>query len=364
MSFDEKPLPDFHPPRKLRAAIERRRALLALADDAVPPEIALLDRIMGVAITHLVAAAARLRIADHLAVAPRTAPELAGLTGAEPHAIERTLRALAAFGVFQVDPSGRFAENRVSFALRSDHPSRSREQAMMWALHVCGEAWRDFERMPRSTESAFERATGTPIWDWLDLHEGDREIVAEAFSGRTAFEASGIVLSYPFGEVRRVCDVAGGRGLLLSEVLARKSWLTGVFQERASMLESARALFAARGVTDRVELVAGDYFAAVPGGCDAYLLKNVLHSHDDERVHRVLEVCRAAMGRKSRLVVIEPFLEKGSPYDLLADAARMVFDGGRERTQAEWRALLEAAGFRIGRVSDLVTTGMIEAILR
>jgi hypothetical protein len=337
---------------------------MALADDAVPPEIALLDRIMGVAMTHLVAAAARLRIADHLADGPRTADELAALTGAEAGAIARTVRALAAFGVFQVTPDGRFAENRVAYALRSDHPSRSREQAMLWALHVCGEAWRDFEIRIRSTESAFERVHGTSFWDWLDLRDEDRAIVAEAIMGRTAFEASGIALSYPFAEVRRVCDVAGGRGLVLSEILVRRTELEGVLFERTAMLDSARALFVERGVADRIELVAGDYFASVPTGCDAYLLKGVLHSYDDEKCARILAVCRAAMKPKNRLLLIEPFLDKESPYDVLSDASRMVLDGGRERTQSEWTALLERAGFRTGRVSDLVTTGMIEAVLK
>ena len=364
MSFGPKRLPDLHPPRKLRAAIEKRRMLMALADDAVPPEIALLDRIMGVAMTHLVAAAARLRIADHLVDGPRTAEDLAKLSGAETGALDRTLRALAAFGVFQTTPDGRFAENRVAFALRSDHPSRSREQAMLWAMHVCGEAWRDFERTFRSTEGAFERAHGVSLWQWLDLRDEDRAIVAEAITGRTAFEASGIALSYPFAEARRVCDVAGGRGLVLSEILVRKTDLAGVLFERATMLDSARALFAERGVADRVELVAGDYFESIPADCDAYLLKGVLHSYDDERCARILAVCRAAMRPKNRLLLIEPFLDKESPYDVLSDAARMVLDGGRERTQDEWTALLERAGFRVGRVSDLVTTGMIEAVLR
>jgi hypothetical protein len=113
-----------------------------------------------------------------------------------------------------------------------------------------------------------------------------------------------------------------------------------------------------------VEVIAGDYFESVPSGCDAYLLKGVLHSYDDDRCGRILAVCRAAMRPKNRLILIEPFLDKESPYDVLSDAARMVLDGGRERTQDEWTVLLERAGFRIGRVSDLVTTGMIEAVLR
>ncbi len=89
MTFGPFALPGQLPPKKLRAALMKRRCLQSLADDAVPPEIAILDRILGVAYTQLVAAAARLRTADHLA----------SRTGGNPDALARTMRALCAIGV-------------------------------------------------------------------------------------------------------------------------------------------------------------------------------------------------------------------------------------------------------------------------
>jgi O-methyltransferase domain len=363
MNFGPTRLPSQLPPIKLRAALVKRRQLQSLADDAVPPEIALLDRILGVAYTQLVAAAARLRMADHLAGAPRTVDELAALTGAHRDALARTMRALCAIGVFEHLADGRFGQNRVSFALRSDHPSRSRDYALLWATQALGAAWGDFDRTLRNGESAFERMNGADMWQWFDVHPGERELFAEAIAGRTAFEAPSIARAYPFGETNRVCDVGGGSGLLLSEVLLTKSYLRGVLFERPGVLDLARKLLSDRGVADRVELVAGDYFASVPMGCDAYLLKGVLHAWDDARCLRILGNCRAAMKPGNRVIVIDAFLDKGNPYDVFSDAQMMVVgSGGRERTQREIEQLLEASRFRPNRVFDLVTTGVVEGV--
>jgi O-methyltransferase domain len=365
MSFGRGRLPNQPPPKQLRACLVKRRQLQSLADDAVPPEIALLDRILGVAYTQLVAAAARLSVADHVKDAPAAVEELARATGAEPDALARTMRALCAIGVFERLEDGRFGQNRVSSALRSDHPSRSREYALLWASRALGEAWGDFERTARTGQSAFERVNGADLWTWLDVHPDDRELFAQAIAGRTSFEAPSIARAYPFAEIGRVCDVAGGCGLLLSEVLLTKGYLRGVLFDRPGVLDAARKLLTDRGVADRAELVAGDYFESVPAGCDAYLLKGVLHGWDDARCGRILRNCRAAMRPGNRVLVIDAFLDKGNPYDVLSDANMMVTgSGGRERTQAEIVQLLEAAGFRANRIFDLVTTGVVEGVAR
>lgn len=341
----------------------KRRQLQSLADDAVPPEIALLDRILGVAYTQLVAAAARLRVADHVANTALRADELAARTGTNPDALARTMRALCAIGVFEQTADGCFAQNRVSYALRSDHPSHSREYAMLWATPALGQAWGDFERLLAGGEAAFARVHGAGLWDWFDVHPAERELFTQAIAGRTAFEAPSIARAYPFGEVQRVCDVAGGAGILLSEVLLTKSYLHGVLFERPTVLGLARKLFADRGVADRVELVGGDYFESVPTGCQAYLLKGVLHGWGDAQCLRILRTCREAMKPGNRAIVVDAFLDKGNPYDVLSDAHMMVVGtGGRERTQQEIVQLLQATGFRPGRVFDLVTTGVVEGV--
>src|SRR5919197_3805494 len=108
-------------------ALALRRGLLALADAAVPPQLVLFERGAGIAATELLPAAARLRVADHLAAGPRTALELARACGADEDALFRALRALAALGVFRLRADGRFENNRLSAAMRSDVEGTMRE---------------------------------------------------------------------------------------------------------------------------------------------------------------------------------------------------------------------------------------------
>lgn len=362
MTFGPTRLPDQLPPIKLRAALVKRRQMQTFADDAVPPEVAILDRILGVAYTQLVAAAAKLRIADHVADAPRTVDELAAITGADRGALERALRALVGIGVFQRGDDGRIAQNRVSYALRSDHPSRSREYAMLWAGPALGAAWGDFGETVRSGAAAFERVHGVAPSAWMDAHPADRDVHDEAVAGRHAFDAPGIARGYPFDAGLRVCEVGGGRGIVLSEILVAKTYLHGVFVERATVLDSARRLFQERGVAERVDLVAGDALSGLPTNCQTYLLTGVLSACDDARALRILQACRAAMRRGHRVVVIDALLDKGNPYDYIDDVQRLVMTGGRQRTQAELARLLARAGFEKNRVLDLVTTGAMEGI--
>ena len=70
---------------------------------------------------------------------------------------------------------------------------------------------------------------------------------------------------------------------------------------RASQLiAEARSHIAAVGIADRCELLAGDFFAAVPAGGDAYVLKRVLHDWDDARTIAILQNCYRAMLPKGR----------------------------------------------------------------
>jgi len=117
----------------------------------------------------------------------------------------------------------------------------------------------------------------------------------------------------------------------------------------SAMLESAR-------VADRCERVAGDFFADVPAAADTYLLKSVLHDWDDERCALILANCRRAMAPGARVLVIERIATVragNSPLDqsvARADLNMLVSLGGRERTEAEYRALFDAAALEIKEI--------------
>jgi hypothetical protein len=105
-------------------------------------------------------------------------------------------------------------------------------------------------------------------------------------------------------------------------------------------------------VADRVQVVGGDFFAAVPAGGDAYALGAVLYDWDDEQCVAILGNCRRAMGEGGRLLVAEIVIPPGDGphYGKVLDLNIMVVFGGRARTEDEHRLLLEAAGLRLSRV--------------
>jgi SAM-dependent methyltransferase len=156
--------------------------------------------------------------------------------------------------------------------------------------------------------------------------------------------------------LKSVVDIGGGEGKLLTALLAANPHMKGVLFEQARVIEKARNRIAVAGMAARCDAVAGDFFAAIPRGGDAYILSRVLHDWEDARAMEILQNCRAAMAPGARLLLIErvvPARIKPTPAMraiAASDVHMMVMNGGQERTEAHYRALLEAAGLTLTRI--------------
>ena len=307
---------------------------------------------------------ARLGVADLLEKEPLSADEIAAQTGTNPDAMARTLRALVYTGVFSRRPDGKFENNRLSRALLDEDDS-CRAFAIYFASKSNQNAWADFGETLRTGKNAFDRVHGSSIWDWFDAHPEERETFARGMMSITIGEAAGIATTYPFGEAQKVCDVGGGRGTLLSEILLHHPKVQGILVDAPGVLESAKSLLDARGVRDRATLAAGSFFDAVPRGADVYVLKTVLHDWDDERSKKILSVVRSAMEPGARLVLADFIVEADcDDYTVMIDMHMMLVCGeGRERSRADFERLLGATGFRMQRVLTTSTgMGIIEGV--
>jgi hypothetical protein len=347
------------PPRFLvRIVLGLRRWLLWLANALVPPQLPLFELASGVSRTQMLAAVAQLRIADLLADGPLGADELAARTHRNPDALHRTMRALATIGVFTLRADGRFANNHVSSGLLSDRPGSSRHFAEYFGSASNVRAWSDFARTLETGKNAFERVHGTSVWDWFDAHPEERGTFAAAMSSMTTLDAPGVAAAYPFSEVKRVCDVAGNRGALLAEILAKHRHLRGVLFDNAGVIATAPELLGPRGVAERVELSSGSFFEQIPQGCDAYLLKNILHDWDDQRSLTILRNCRRAMQPGHRLLLVELVVERDEADGIgpLSDVQMMIVCGeGRERSRDDFARLFRETGFELRRVVPTAT---------
>jgi hypothetical protein len=364
LKLDEKPFPNAPPPFAIRMAIGLRRFLLGLADKLSPAEVAMFELTTGVANTALVGAIARYDIADLLEErGALDASEIASARGLDEDAVHRTMRAAANMGIFEMSSDGRFANTRLSRTLCSGRLLRTREWALYFASKSNCAAWHDYARTLETGESAFGRVHGMNVWDWFDAHPEEREMFAHCMMGLTTMDAPAIASLYPFSEVKRLCDVGGGRGTLLSEILVRHPHIHGVLCDGAGVIESAKPLLEARGVASRVTLSPGSFFEEVPSGCDAYLTKNILHDWNDETSKKILSVIRKAMKPGQRMLLCESLVEKNSREIIgtRADLQMMIAcEDGRERSRDELFGLLEATGFRRGRVFPFPTVSVVE----
>jgi ubiquinone/menaquinone biosynthesis C-methylase UbiE len=205
----------------------------------------------------------------------------------------------------------------------------------------------------REDGTAFERVHGMPIWRYYAENPEISALFGEAMTNLTTIANLGVLGDYQFAPFRCAIDVGGGHGSFLCAILDHHPDARAVLFDRPSVVaEAERAGFIMRHQT-RLELVGGDFFEAVPGEGDLYLLKLVLHDWDDERSQNILNNIRRVIDPSGRLVVVEAVLPPMNEPHIspLIDLNMMVMTGGVERTEVEYRDLLAKSGFRLNRVT-------------
>lgn len=149
-------------------------------------------------------------------------------------------------------------------------------------------------------------------------------------------------------------DVGGGTGLYSIAFLQRYSELRAIVFDRPAVLKVAAEFASQYGVADRLECVPGDMFAdALPAGCDAILLSNVLHDWDVAECAGLVAKCAKTLPRRGRLLIHDVFLSddhSGPLYPALFSVALMVMTEGRNYSGEEYKAWLTAAGLTPGEV--------------
>lgn len=317
---------------------------------------ALLGLVSGFHVSRALYVAARLRLCDLLANGARSSDELARETGSDPFALLRILRLLATAGVVTVDESRQVALTPLGETLRTDAPRSLRGWVLGQLGDQCYRAWGEILHSVATGGIAFDHAFGTDVWSHRAAHPADGLEFDEAMVSYVAVTNEAVIASGVFAESGTVADIAGGEGALLLGILAAHPKAVGVLFEQPHVARRAERRVAASPLAERCRVVEGDALKGVPGGADTYVLSRVIHDWDDADATTILANCRRAMAPGARLVLVERILperiEAGLAARLVAtsDVHMMVMNGGRERTEGEYRALLEGAGFRfIGR---------------
>ena len=317
----------------------------------IAPETRLWNLIRGALGTRALGVVADLDIADALAAGPRGVDDLAGEVDADPDTLYRLLRALASDGVFVEDEPRVFRNTDASELLRRHGDNRWSEFAHLW-----GDSF--YEAIggldARSTDVAFTRVFGTDIWSWFAANPDERVIFDRSMEGGRA-ELADRLAALDWRGVETVVDMGGGSGTLLRLLIDRCPGLHGVIFDLPETNRDEAQL------GDRISFVAGSFFEGAPTG-DAYVLSKILHDWDDEHAAKILHTIRAAAPDHARVLVVDSVVPSGNDPNGVKwlDLLMLALQNGRERNEADWRALLEGAGF----VPQSIEDGLIQATCR
>jgi hypothetical protein len=309
------------------------------------------DLLNGYQDTALLYVAAKLGLADLLANGSKTSDELAVMTGAHAPSLHRILRGLVIVGIC-FEEEERFGLSRLGDALRTGVEGSRRNQAL-----VCGEqymgAWSALAHSVMTGEAAFAHVFGVDPWEFRQRNAALSQRFNADLNAETARSAVAIVEAYDFSAFGVLCDIGGGHGALLGAILAACPAMRGILLEQANVATGASSYMETQGLIERCRVVEGDFFEDVPEAADAYVMKSILHDWPDARSVAILKNCRRALGADGRVILIErlmPALAKDAPDTVRVDVHMLAMTGGRERSEAEYQGLLEAAGFGLGRI--------------
>ena len=292
--------------------------------------------------------AAELGVADLLREGPRSVEELAGATETHAETLYRLLRALASIGVFHENGERNFSLTPMGEYLRSDHPLSVRPVARMFGADYEWKAWGALPESVRTGENAAVRALGMDVWEWRRRHPDDSEVFDAAMRTFSSADAAGVLAAYDFGRHRVIADIGGGTGAMLTSILRKFPDARGILFDQPQVASGAQAVLAEAGVADRVVIAGGSFFESVPAGADVYVLRRILHDWMDDEAGAILRSVRRSMSADARLLVVDAVVgpPNEDPLVKFLDLMMLVSAGGRERTEAEWQALLAASGFR------------------
>lgn len=331
-----------------------------------PPHAQLVQMATAHWLSHIVYVAAKLGLADHLAKGPKRADELVAPTETHAPSLYRLMRTLANLGILTEDATHRFALTPLGDALKTGAPGSARASILTLASDWMSRGMEQLLYSVQTGKSGFEKSLGMPIFDWLAKHPEQASMFSETMVGIHGAEPPAVAEAYDFSGVTTIVDVGGATGNLLTAILGKYPGSRGILYDLPHVVRDAPALIQARGVADRVTIESGSFFERVPDGGDAYLLSHIIHDWSENQCLTILGHCRRALKPGSRLLMIEMVLPPGdTPHPgKMFDMMMLVGPGGQERTEPEYRTLLNKAGLRLTRVVPTASAvSIVEATL-
>jgi O-methyltransferase domain/Dimerisation domain len=314
-----------------------------------------IDIIFGRWKSQILYAGVKLGVFDCVTSSPKLASDIAKELGLDQVMTYRLLRALGSIGLLKEGQNHAFSITPQGQVLRSDHPQTLRDIVLLEEGPEHYAIWKHLPAMIKEgQQDSFVREHGHKIFEFARVNSEYSKVFNQAMSSYSASQTASVLDAlneYDFSNIFHLCDIGGGHGHLISNLLVKYPHLKGTVLELESVTKSKDLLQAPKlGVDDRCFYCEGDMFREVPSA-DAYIMKMILHDWSDDECIRILSNISKASPQEAKVLIAEHLItDPDIPhFSKLFDIHMMCVASGRERTAGEFSSLLEQAGWKYGQ---------------
>ncbi len=309
--------------------------------------------------------AVALGVFDRLEKEPADAATLAGEIGALAEPLERLLDGCCGLGLLRKQ-NGRYANLPVASTYLCRDSERTLTGYILYSNNVLFRLWTHLEDALREGGHRWKQAFGTDgaIFDHFFRTDEAMRTFLKGMHGFGLLSSPKAVAAFDLSRFRRLVDLGGATGHLAMAACDRYPRLRAAVFDLPRVIEIARAQMQLAPEAARIELIAGDFFSDDLPEADLFAVSRILHDWTDEKIARLLAKVYRRLPSGGGLLIAEKLLaeDKSGPVPALMQSLNMlVCTEGRERTLREYRALLEAAGFR--DVQGRLTGAPLDAVL-
>ncbi len=347
-------LPKYPPVFFVRITDSVRRKLVKISRRFTHPNVTMLEHMQNLWLLGAISVANELGIADILNEGPKTAGEIASLTGTLEDPLYRILRLLASEGIFRESKNKRFSNTRVSESMKEEELKFFIQHTLnSMQFRIFGELMHSVRTGRRSSELFVE----TGVFEHMGRSPQLNDLYNKAMTNTSKMQVAAILSSFSFSKFKHVVDVGGGLGFFISALLSKYENMQGTLFDLPQVIDDPEKLPDLNNFADRLTTVSGSFFDTIPANGDLYTLKNILHGWKDEDCIKILKNIRKAMDPDGCLMIIEVVVEglNKPSWGKMSDIFMMAGLDGRERTDEEFKSILIQAGFKFEQIRKTVS---------
>jgi C-methyltransferase len=312
---------------------------------------------LGMCNSAMVMVVTKLGIADKIDDEPVPLTDLAEAVSADTATLGRLLRAMEVRGVFQEVGENHFAHTDMSRLLREDHP-KSLHWLVRWLVEPwTWMAWPQLDQVVRTGQPVFPGQYGKEFFAYLSEDAPvSQAIFNRAMSQTSSYTSEAIADVVDLSGATRIVDIGGGQGHLLCTLLRRNPHVQGILYDLPAAVDQADAALRPGGeLADRAAARPGSCLESVPGGCDVYILKNLLEMWEDDKVVQALHNVAITAPAGAKALIIQNLIDSSAEMKLMTatDMMLMINVGGRRHRRRHLEDLIARSGLELDEIQPI-----------